>query len=80
MNDLENIGREIERRGKADALRSIAESEDGRRLSQLFDAKQVEAAAKSGDTGALKSILSQVLATSEGQRLMENVKKAMQDR
>ena len=80
MTNLENIGREIERRGKADALKSIADSEDGRRLSQMFDAKAVEQAAKSGDTRALRDILSQVLSTSEGQRLMENVKKAMQDK
>lgn len=80
MTNLEYIGREIERRGKADALRSIADSEDGQKLSRMFDAKAVEQAAKSGDTGALRNILSQVLSTSEGQRLMENVKKAMQDK
>ena len=80
MTNLENIGRELERRGKADTLRSLADSEDGRRLSQMFDAKAVEQAAKSGDTAKLRSILGQLLSTSEGQRLAESVKKAMRDK
>ena len=77
MNKLEDIGRELERRRKADAIRSIADSEDGQLISRMFDAKAVERAAKSGDTKALKDILTQVLGTSEGQRLLENVKNAM---
>lgn len=80
MTNLENLGRELEKRGKTDALKKIAESEDGQKLSRMFDAGAVEQAAKSGDTAALKNILSQVLSTSEGQRLMENVKKAMQNK
>ena len=37
-----------------------------------------ERAAKSGDTAALKNILSQVLSTDEGKRLAEKLKKAME--
>lgn len=78
VNDFERIGRELERQGKAEKLKSLADSEEGKAISQMIDADAVRKAAKSGDTAALKTILSQVLATSEGQRLAENLKKAME--
>ena len=50
-------------------------------LSRVFRGREVEVreAARSGDTAALKAILSQVLSTDEGKRLAEKVKDAMQD-
>ena len=78
VNDFERIGRELERQGKAEKLKNIADSEEGKAISRMIDAEAVQKAAKSGDAAALKTILSQVLATSEGQRLAENLKKAME--
>ena len=79
MQNFESIGRELERRGKTEGIKKIAESADGQRLSQMIDAKAVENAAKSGDSEALRSILSSVLSTAEGKRLAESVRKLMQD-
>ena len=78
VNDFERIGRELERQGKAEKLKNLADSEEGKAISQMVDAEAVQKAAKSGDAAALKAILSQVLSTSEGQRLAENLKKAME--
>lgn len=78
VNDFERIGRELERQGKAEKLKNIADSEEGKAISRMIDAEAVQKAAKSGDAAALKTILSQVLATNEGQRLAENLKKAME--
>lgn len=78
VNDFERIGRELERQGKAEKLKNIADSEEGKAISRMIDAEAVQKAAKSGDVAALKTILSQVLATGEGQRLAENLKKAME--
>ncbi len=78
VNDFERIGRELERQGKAEKLKNIADSEEGKAISRMIDTEAVQKAAKSGDAAALKTILSQVLATSEGQRLAENLKKAME--
>ena len=78
MQNFENIGRELERRGKTEGIKKIAESADGQRLSRMIDAKAVENAAKNGDSAALKSILGSVLSTAEGQRLAESVKKLME--
>ena len=77
VNDFEKIGRELQRQGKTEKLKSLADSEEGRAVSRMIDAEAVQKAAKSGDAAALKTILSQVLSTSEGRRLAENLKEAM---
>ena len=79
MQNFESIGKELERRGKTEEIKKIAESADGQRLSRMIDPKAVENAARSGDNEALKSILSSVLSTAEGQRLAESVKRLMSE-
>ena len=78
MLDLERVKAEIEKSGKKDRLKSLADSAEGRAVSRMLDPAAVEKAAKSGDTAALQSILSDVLSTDEGKRLAERLKKAMQ--
>ena len=78
MLDLERVNAEIEKSGKKDRLKSLADSAEGRAVSRMLDPAAVEKAAKSGDTAALQSILSDVLSTDEGKRLAERIKKAMQ--
>ena len=79
MNGFEEMEKKLEKTGKMNRLKAIAESNDGKALADAPDAKKVEQAARSGDTAALKAILSQVLSTDEGKRLAEKVKDAMQD-
>lgn len=79
MQNFENIGKELSRRGKTEDIKRIAESADGQRVSRMIDSKALEQAAKSGDNAALRNILSSVLSTDEGKRLAESVKKLMQD-
>ena len=38
MLNFEQLGRELERRGKTTELRALAESEDGARLAAMLDA------------------------------------------
>ena len=79
MQNLESIGRELERRGKTEDLKKLAESADGQKLSRMLDGDAVEQAAKNGDSDALRSILSNVLSTQEGKRLAESIQKLMQN-
>ena len=79
MQNFENIGRELERRGKTEGIRKIAESADGQSLSRMIDASAVEQAAKSGDAEALKNMVSKVLSTDEGKRLAQSLRRLMQD-
>ena len=75
MQNFEDLGRELSRRGKTEQLKALAGTDDVQRLSRMLDT----AAAKSGDSDALKAILSQVLSTAEGQRLAQSVQQMMQD-
>lgn len=78
MQNFEQLGKELERRGKAEDIKRLAESEDGIRLAGMINPQQIEQAAKAGDSDALKALLSSVLQTQEGKRLAENVRKMMQ--
>lgn len=78
MKDLEKLGAELNKSGKGEKLKSIADSAEGKAISRMVDSARVEQAAKSGDTAALRDILSQVLSTDEGRRLAEKLKKAME--
>ena len=77
--NLEELGRRLQQGGKADKIKQIAQSVDSERLEQLVDAKAVEAAAKNGDDKTLRNMLSQILATEEGQKLAQNIKKIMEE-
>lgn len=75
--DLDQLERTL--RGKKE-LAAAAESPEGKRLASRIDDKALRDAAKRGDTGALKQILQQVLATPEGRQLAEKVKKAVDNK
>lgn len=77
MQDIEKLGRELQKQGKTDKLKSIAESEEGKAVMDVIDGAEVERAAKAGDAAALKTILAQVLSTDEGKRLAAKLKDAM---
>ena len=79
MQNFEQLGKELERRGKTDEMKRLAESEEGKRLAGMIDSTQLQQAARSGDTEALRQMLSTVLSTREGQRLAENVRKMMEE-
>ena len=77
MRNFEELGRELERRGKTRELRALAESEDGAKLAAMLDADALNRAAKSGDGEALRTMLGTLLATNEGKRLAEGIRKMM---
>ena len=77
MADLEALGKALERSGKAEALRALAASEEGRRLARQIDVGAAEAAARKGDASALAALLRGVLGTAEGRRLAQSVEELM---
>ena len=78
MQDLETMARELKKSGKAQGIRALADSADGRRLGARIDGAAVEKALRSGDNEALRRILQGVLRSDEGQRLAENLRRMMQ--
>lgn len=79
MQNFEQLGMELERRGKTDKLKALAETEDVQKLGKMIDPGAVERAAKSGDSDALRTLLSSVLSTEEGRRLAQSVEQMMKD-
>ena len=80
MQNFDALRRELERRGKAEELRALAESEDGAKLSAMLDAEGLSKAAQDGDGAALRKMLGSVLKTEEGRRLAEKLRKMMESR
>ena len=78
MRDLEDIGKMLQKSGKAPELRSIAESPEGKRLSGMLDANAVEKAAKSGDMETLRGILQQVMSTEDGKAIARKLGSMME--
>ena len=79
MQNFEELGRELDRRGKTDKLKALADSREVQKLGQMLDPAAVERAARSGDSQAIKSLLSSVLSTREGQKLAQSVQQLMKD-
>ena len=79
MQNFEELGRELERRGKTERLKALSETDDVQKLGKMIDPAAIERAAKSGDGAALKSLLSSVLSTDEGRRLAQSVQQMMKD-
>lgn len=79
MRNFESVGRELERRGKTDDIKRLADSADGQKIGRMIDPKAIETAAKSGDSKALQDILGRVLSTAEGKRLAESVQRLIKD-
>lgn len=79
MQNFEELGRELERRGKTEKLKALADSSDVQKLGKMLDPRAVERAARSGDSQAIKDLLSSVLNTKEGQRLAQSVQQLMKD-
>ena len=78
MQNFEQLGRELERRGKTQELRALAASEDGARLAAMLDTAGLADAAKAGDQEKLRAMLGSVLSTEEGRRLAEGIRKMME--
>lgn len=77
MKDLEKLARELQKSGRTEGIRALADSADGQKLGKMIDAGAVEKAVRGGDSAALQQILRGVLSTAEGQRLAENIRSMM---
>ena len=78
MKNFEDMERRLERSGKGDAVRAIAASKDGQKLMEKLDTGKIERAVQTGDSDALRQILSEVLRTGEGRRIAKQLSDTMQ--
>ncbi len=73
MHNMESMGRELLRGIGEDKLKALADSEEGRKIGKMVDAKTAENAVRSGDAEQMRALLTQVLSTEEGRRLAEKL-------
>lgn len=79
-NQFEHWEQQMKNSPHAEQLKAAAESPEGQRLAKQLDSKAVEQAARSGDAGALKNILAQVLSTPDGKALAQRLQEAMKQK
>ena len=75
MENIEQFGSALLQSQRGDALRSLADSAEGKALSEKLDPAEVERAARSGDAEAIKRLIGSVLSTPEGRSLAEKLSK-----
>ncbi len=75
--DWSTYGKELLKGRNTDELEMLAKGKDGKKLAGMLDREAAERALQTGDTAALQGMLEKLLATPEGQRLAQEVKKAV---
>ena len=80
MMDISSYEKLLKDNPNAEKLMQAANTPEGQRIMQMFSPGEVEKAAKSGDTEALKGMLSRLLSTPEGRSLASKVQQAFQDK
>lgn len=80
MQDLEKLREELQRRGQAERLKTLASSADGQKLGRMVDRTALAEAMRKGDAETLRDIMSRLLSTSEGQRLNAELQKMLRGR
>ena len=75
MENIEAFGTELLNSRKGDSIRALADSAEGKALSEKLDPAEVERAARSGDAEAIKKLIGSVLSTPEGRSLAEKLSK-----
>ncbi len=73
MDDLESLGSALLSGRNGDALRSLSESEEARRLGKEIPREAAEEALRSGDGEKMKALLEKILSTREGRALAEAI-------
>lgn len=77
MKNFDEMQRAVLESGKGDRVQALAESRDGQALLKKLDADRVERVLQSGDSGAVRGLLMEVLRTGEGQRIAKQLEQIM---
>lgn len=71
MEDMEALGRELFAGKNGEALRSLAQNGEVRRLGKRLDRAAAAEALRSGDEEKIKSLLESILSSADGQALAQ---------
>lgn len=73
MDDLEALEQKLFGGKNGEALRSLSETEEAKRLGRKLSASQAEQAVRSGDAAQMRALLQTLLSTDEGKALAEKL-------
>ena len=73
MDDLEALEQKLFGGENGEALRSLSETEEAKRLGRKLSASQAEQAVRSGDIAQMRALLQTLLSTDEGKALAEKL-------
>ena len=79
MKDFSQLSSQLQKGPGGEKLRQVMESAEGQAIAKTLDTAQLERAVKSGDSGAMKAILAQVLSSPDGRALAQKVQQAMKE-
>ena len=77
MNNVEQMRRALDRQGKSEELRRLADSADGQMLARGLGG-ELERAAQAGDAAAMGAALQKLLQTGEGRRLAGQLRQLLE--
>ncbi len=75
--DFEKYSQAILSGRNAEALKKLADSENGRKVAGMLNEDELVKAAKGGDGASLANALKNILSTPQGQALADEVRKAV---
>ena len=73
MDDLQDLERRLLNGPQGEALRSLADSDEARRLGEKLSPAEAEAALRSGDEARMRALLQKLLSTGDGRALAEKL-------
>lgn len=77
MGDFEKLRKELLNGDKAQKVKNIVNSAEGKRIGKNIDGEALRKAAESGDQETLSNILGKVLSTDDGKDLVRHIEESL---
>ncbi|NLW65270.1 MAG: hypothetical protein GXY26_03440 [Clostridiales bacterium] len=77
MGDFEKLRKELLNGDKAQKVKNIVNSAEGKRIGKNIDGEALRKAAESGDQETLSNILGKVLSTDDGKDLVRRIEESL---
>ena len=73
MSDIEKMGSELLKGGKAGAINKVVNSPEGKKIGSMVDGNALKKAVSEGDNDTINRIMGQFLSTEEGKSLAKKI-------
>ncbi|MGI5984369.1 MAG: hypothetical protein GXY01_06730 [Clostridiales bacterium] len=73
MNEFEKISKELLKGGKANDVKNVVNSAEGKKIGKMVDGNALKKAVAEGDNDTVNKIVNQFLSTNEGKALAKKI-------